>query len=230
MNIAVVLAAGSGSRIGGDVPKQFIQVKGRLIIEYTLDVFENHPLIDTILVVCKNEFINKVQNLIKQNNYKKVLKIITGGQERYQSSICAIKECHNDNDVLIFHDAARPMVTQRIITDCIAALRNYDAATVVVNTTDTIYIVDSTGNITDIPQRKTLRNAQTPQCFKRSVIKKAYDKALSDKAFIPTDDCSVVHKYLSDARISTVNGDTSNIKITYPEDIELFEKLLNKQS
>ena len=143
MNIAVVLAAGSGSRIGADVPKQFLPVKGKLIIEYTLESFEAHPLIDAILIVCKNEYISKLKELVERRSYKKILKIVAGGKERYQSSMCAIKECREENDILLFHDAARPLVSHRIITDCIKALDKYDAATVAVETTDTIYIADA---------------------------------------------------------------------------------------
>ncbi len=230
MNIAVILAGGSGSRIGSDTPKQFIEVNGKKVIEYSIEAFEHHPLIDEILIVCKSGYIDQLNNLVKKNRYQKVVNVIAGGKERYQSSICAMNACENDNDILLFHDAARPLISKRIIDDCLEAMTRYDAVTVAVDTTDTIYISDQTGHIVDIPMRKTLKNAQTPQCFRRFVIHKAYLKALQDTAFMPTDDCSVVHKYLPDTRIHMVMGDTTNIKITYPEDIDFFKKLLNQNS
>lgn len=227
MNVAIILAGGSGTRVGSDIPKQFISVYGRQVIEYTIDAFEKNSNIDEIAIVCKNEYIENVQRIIERNSYKKVHKILPGGRERYESSLAALNE-YNDDDFLIFHDAVRPLVSDRIINDCITALNSYQAIDVAIKTSDTIIQVNDKEFIEKVPVRAFLRNGQTPQCFKRKILKEAYDKALADPLFTTTDDCGVVHKYTPEIPIFVVEGAASNIKITYPEDLSFFEQLINK--
>ncbi len=225
MNVAVILAGGSGSRLGANQPKQFLKVAGKRILEHTIDVFERNENIDEIALVCKDEYIADVESMVIQNEYKKVKKILLGGKERYHSSLSAI-EAYTDDDVnLLFHDSVRPLVTDRIIDDCIEALRKYDAVDVAIKATDTIIEVDRTNCISDIPKRCALRNGQTPQGFKRGVIKRAYDLALKDSDFQTTDDCGVVHRYLPEVPIYIVDGEVSNMKLTYQEDLFLLDKL-----
>ena len=173
MNIAVILAGGSGSRFGRDLPKQFLKVAGKKVIEHTIDVFEHNDLIDEIAVVTRSEFISDVEQLVINNHYGKVRKILVGGKERYHSSLSAINAYTDDSDNLIFHDAVRPLVNDRIINDCIAALKEYDAVDVAIPVADTIIQVDDADCINTIPTRSLLRSGQTPQCFKRGVIYKA---------------------------------------------------------
>lgn len=224
-NIAVILAGGSGNRLGGNMPKQFMKVAGKQIIEHTLDVFEQNVLIDEIAVVSKEDFIVDVEQLVVNGKYKKVKKILCGGKERYHSSLSAISAYTNDDDNLIFHDAVRPLVNDRIINDCIAALQQYDAVDVCIPTTDTIVQVDSSDCIDMIPNRSLLRNGQTPQCFKRGLIAKAYELALKDPDFVTTDDCGVVRKYLPHVPVKVVKGEVFNMKVTYTEDLFLLDKL-----
>ena len=165
-----------------------------------------------------------MEDIVLQNQWIKVKKILAGGKERYHSSLAAINAYENDNDNLIFHDAVRPLVSNKIIENCIKALNTYDAVDVAIKATDTI-IESSTNNfITSIPNRHNLRNGQTPQCFKRGIIKKAYSYALNDPNFITTDDCGVVLKYLPETPIYIVEGESSNMKVTYPEDLFLIDK------
>lgn len=217
--IAVILAGGSGTRFGGNVPKQFLQVGGRRIIEYTIDAFERHPLIDEVAVVCHADHLAEMESIVASNQYGKVKKVLPGGKERYHSSLAALAVYIDDNDLLLFHDAVRPLVSERIITDCVKALQHYDAVTVAIPTTDTIYRVDDQQQIIDIPPRSLFRNAQTPQGFRAGVIRHAYELALADLAFVTTDDCGVVRRYLPEIPIHVVEGDSCNIKVTYPEDI-----------
>ena len=224
-NIAIILAGGSGNRMGGGLPKQFLKVAGKKIIEHTIDVFEKNENIDEIAIVCKPYFIPDMEQIVVSNEYRKVKKILQGGQERYHSSLSAIVAYDNDDDNLIFHDAVRPLVNNRIVNDCIEALKTYDAIDVAIPATDTIIQVDETNFITDIPERITLRSGQTPQCFKRGVIKKAYDYALRDPDFKTTDDCGVVRRYLPDTKVYVVPGEVFNMKITYMEDLFLLDKL-----
>lgn len=227
MNIAVILAGGSGTRMGTgtDIPKQFMKVAGKKVIEHTIDVFEASPLIDEICIVSKSDFINDVENLVVANQYKKVKKILHGGKERYHSSLAAINAYTNDDDNLLFHDAVRPLVSQRIIADCVEALKKYNAVDVAVKTTDTIISVDEKECIDFIPDRTRLRNGQTPQCFKRGTIRKAYELALADPDFTTTDDCGTVRRYLPNEPLFVVNGENSNMKLTYVEDLFLLDKL-----
>ena len=224
-NIAIILAGGSGTRMGGGLPKQFLKVAGKKVIEHTIDVFEKNKSIDEIAIVCKSDYIPDMEQIVVNNEYKKVKKILQGGKERYHSSLSAIEAYSNDDDVLLFHDAVRPLVNNRIIDDCIVAMKDYDAIDVAIPATDTIVQVDDGECICDIPPRMTLRSGQTPQCFKRGVIKRAYDKALSDPNFLTTDDCGVVRRYLPDVKIFVVAGEVFNMKVTYMEDLFLLDKL-----
>ena len=229
MNIAILLAGGSGSRLGGGKPKQFLKVCGKTILEHTLDVFESCPLIDEICIVSRGDCIPLVEELVAQRGAGKVGAILSGGRERYHSSLAALDRYTNDDDNLLFHDAVRPMVTHRIINDCINALNTYNAVGVAVPTTDTILEVDDHACIINVPPRRMLRNAQTPQGFKRHVIRRAYDLALRDPQFTTTDDCGVVLRYLPEEPIHVVDGEKTNIKVTYAEDLLLLEQLVSKR-
>lgn len=224
-NIAVILAGGSGSRLGNDLPKQFLKVAGKQVIEHTIDVFENCALIDEICIVSKPDYVSNVEELVVKNQYKKVKKILNGGKERYDSSLAAIHAYTDDDLNLLFHDAVRPLVNERIIQDCVEALKHYNAVDVAAKTTDTIISVDPNECIDFIPNRANLRNGQTPQCFKRGTIKKAYEIALADPNFVTTDDCGTVRRYLPDEPIYVVAGENSNMKLTYLEDLFLLDKL-----
>lgn len=225
MNIAIILAGGSGTRLGNDTPKQFLKVAGKQVIEHTIDVFDKCALIDEICIVSKPDYVSEVESLVVKNRYKKVRKILNGGKERYDSSLAAINAYEDDNANMLFHDAVRPLVNERIIQDCIEALKHYNAVDVASKTTDTIISVDANECIDFIPNRAYLRNGQTPQCFKRGTIRRAYEIALADPNFVTTDDCGTVRKYLPNEPIYVVKGDNSNMKLTYLEDLFLLDKL-----
>lgn len=216
--------------MGNDQPKQFLKVAGKQIIEHTIDAFEASKDIDEICVVSRADYVGDVEALVVRNQYKKVKRILQGGKERYDSSLAAINAYQNDEDNLLFHDAVRPLVTEKIIHDCVAALRRYNAVDVAVKTTDTIIAVDGQNCIEHIPDRQVLRNGQTPQCFKRGTIKRAYDIALQDPDFRTTDDCGVVRRYLPDEPIFVVEGANFNMKLTYVEDLFLLDKLFQLRS
>ncbi len=232
MNIAVLLAGGSGRRMGGPEPKQFIQIAGRTILEHSIRAFHQHEGIDQIVIVAHADYIDRIREIAAP--YPKVQHVVPGGKERYDSSLAAInagKEFSIINSQisinLLIHDAVRPLVSQRIITDCLNALQQYKAVDVAIPCTDTIVEVNAEGHICHITPRSMLRNVQTPQCFRLETIDEAYRIGLSDPNFITTDDCGVVHRYLPKEPIFVVEGDTTNIKITYPEDLILAEKVLN---
>lgn len=230
MKVAVLLAGGSGRRMGGPEPKQFIEIAGRTILEHSIRAFSKHDGIDCIVIVSHADFIDRVENIAKP--YPKVKKVVAGGKERYDSTlnaIKAVKEMGEEDAYLLIHDAVRPLVSQRIISDCITALQNYNAIDVAIPCTDTIIEVNAEGHICRIPQRATLRNVQTPQCFTLATIAKAYEIGLKDPGFVTTDDCGVVHRYLPEEPIYVVAGETTNIKVTYPEDLILANNILAKE-
>lgn len=231
-NIAVILAGGTGSRLGSSTPKQFYKVAGKMVIEHTIDVFNHHPLIDEIAVVIHPDYENLMEEIVLRNQWQKVKKILKGGNERYLSSLSAIYAYSILPDAnMIFHDAVRPLISPQVIDNVILALRKYNAVDVAVPATDTIIQVDNSGEIiTNIPNRNYLRRGQTPQAFKLSVIEKAYKLALQDPGFVCTDDCGTVIKYLPEEPVFVVGGAESNMKLTYKEDTFLMDKLFQLRS
>lgn len=229
MNVAVLLAGGSGRRMGGPEPKQFLMVAGRTILEHSIRAFATNKNIDEIVIVSHSDYIERVSDIARP--YSKVKHIVKGGKERYDSSLAAIHAYENapSDTHLLIHDAVRCLVSQEIIDNCVAALVQYKAVDVAVPATDTIIEVNEQGHIVRIPQRSLLRNVQTPQGFHLSTIAQAYQIGLKDPDFVTTDDCGVVHKYLPNEPIYVVNGESSNLKITYPEDLLFAEKILNNQ-
>lgn len=232
MNIAVLLAGGHGSRMGSDIPKQFLGLKGRTIIERAIDAFETNASIDEIAVVMHPDYIEKMNDLSKANNWSKLKKILAGGAERYMSTLSALEAYmdYPEDTHLIFHDAARPLVSQRIIDAVVEALKNYPAVGVAVPTTDTIWQIDPINNVVlTVPERTHLRRAQTPQAFRLDVIRDAYQRGLQDAQFRCTDDCGVVIRYMRENKVYFVEGESINMKVTMPEDIAIAEYLLENE-
>lgn len=229
MNIAVILAGGTGRRVGGGTPKQFLMLAGKTVLEYSVQTFESHPLIDQIAIVSHKDYIENINALIRQNGWQKVTKVLPGGSERYESSLIALRSyaAYSDSNILI-HDAARPLVSPRIITDSIKALESNNAVMVGLATSDTIFQTDKEGKyIESIPQRALLRRAQTPQSFKIGTLSRAFEIALKDPAFVCTDDCGIVSKYLPSERIAIVDGEEKNMKLTYPSDLSILETFID---
>lgn len=228
-NIAIILAGGVGSRLGMSTPKQFFKVAGKMVVEHTIDVFERNQHIDEIAIVSNPALVADFENIVLRNKWRKVKKILKGGAERYYSSLSAITAYQNEDANLIFHDAVRPLVSQRIINDVVKALDTHRAVNVAVPSADTIIEVDG-DFITNIPDRSRLRRGQTPQAFDRQLISDAYDKALKDPNFRTTDDCGVVRTYLPEEPIFVVRGEESNMKLTYREDTYMMDKLFQLKS
>ena len=224
MTIAVILAGGTGKRMGAQVPKQFLKVGEKTIIEFTIDAFEKNALVDTIAVVMHQDYFTTMENIIANSKWNKVRAIISGGTERSDSSYNAIRFFSNHMDAkIIFHDAVRPMVSDSAIENVIKALDRFNAVMTAIPTTDTIAVAEG-GFVKSIPDRNTLIRVQTPQAFRFETTKKAYDIALTDPGFVCTDDCGVVKKYLPDEPIAIIRGDERNIKITYPEDLKYLKE------
>lgn len=230
MNIAVILAGGIGSRLEKSLPKQFFKVAGKMVIEHAVEAFEKNELTDEIAIVINSHYVFMVEDMIIKNGWQKVKRILIGGEERYHSSLAAVNAYSDFKDSnLIFHDAARPLVSQRIINDVMKSMNSYNAVDVAITSADTIIEVEN-DIITTIPDRAKMRRGQTPQGFKQDIIAKAYKLALQDKNFKATDDCGIVSKYLANEKIFVVKGEDVNMKLTYPEDTYLLDKLFQLRS
>ena len=225
-NIAVILAGGIGSRVGGETPKQLLPLAdGRSILEHSIDAFEASPSIDEIAVVMHPDHISSLQKLCQSNRWQKLTKIIPGGAERWESSYNAIKVCTESANLdeplsLLLHDAARPFVSQRIIADVCQALETHEAVTVAVPVTDTIYEVWN-NEVQEVKNRRDFMRAQTPQAFHLHLIAEAFEDAIQ-KGYITsvTDDVAVLKAFNPSIPVFIVPGEESNKKITYPEDIK----------
>ena len=233
MNIAVILAGGTGSRMGGSLPKQFLDLDGRPVIVNSIEAFDSHPAIDEVAVVIHPDWRGRMEEIVAQGHWQKVKKIIDGGSERYMSSLNAIMAYIDEPDDtnLLLHDAARPLLSADIIDRVVSALERHDAVGVAVPSTDTVwevhpdFIVEQTTEISRfvarIPERKLMWRAQTPQAFRLPLIRDAYQRALQDPRFQATDDCGVVRKYMPGTKITVVEGNERNRKITFPEDLQI---------
>ncbi|HVZ63796.1 MAG TPA: bifunctional cytidylyltransferase/SDR family oxidoreductase [Lacunisphaera sp.] len=230
-HIAVILAGGTGQRAGFGIPKQFTKLAGRPLVAHTLEVFQSHKLIDEIAVVSNTDGIHLVEEIVTQFGFDKVKKILSGGAERYQSSLSAIyayeKEAAACDLKLIFHDAVRPLVNKRIIDNVVQALEHYNAVDVVIPASDTVVEANmATNTIKEIPERSKMRLGQTPQGFAYQTIKLAYTRAIADVGMKTTDDCGVVVKYVPEERVALVDGNSANMKLTHGSDLLLLDKLL----
>ena len=229
MNIGVILAAGSGSRTGLATPKQFLPLGGKTVLEHSVQTFNDHPEIDEVVIVTATEFIERVQAIVKANGWTKVSAVLAGGKERFDSSLAAVRHfADNPDAVMLFHDAARPLVSERIISDAIRAMERYDAVDVAIPAVDTIVQCNREGtHMESIQDRNLLWRMQTPQGFRQRTIEEAYRIALQDPQFTATDDCGTVLRYLPDVKVGIVCGSERNIKLTYADDLSLLEFLLS---
>jgi 2-C-methyl-D-erythritol 4-phosphate cytidylyltransferase len=227
--VAVILAAGSGSRTGLSTPKQFLPLGGKTVLEHSVQTFHDHPGIDQVVIVTSTEFIPKVQDMVKADNWTKVTAVLPGGKERFDSSLAAVHHFSNNPDlVMLFHDAARPLVSARIISDTLKAMETFNAVDVAIPAVDTIVQCDAAGTVMEsVQNRNLLWRMQTPQGFRQRTIAKAYEIALMDSGFTATDDCGTVLRYLPHEKVGIVRGDEKNIKLTYADDLPLMEFLLS---
>lgn len=244
-NIAVILAGGSGTRMGIDRPKQFLKLADKTILEHSVDAFHQNNRIEAVIIVSNPDFVTDVEAIVashrEADKWHKVAAVIAGGKERSDSSVNALRYaqqhilCDGASSCeemtaginLIFHDAVRPLVDQRIITDVCDTLQTYAAVNVTLPVVDTI-IQATHGVMLATIDRSTLQRVQTPQGFHLDTIAEAYRLALADPEFRATDDCGVVLRYLPDTPIALVRGSERNLKLTFRDDIPLFEFLLQQ--
>ncbi len=230
--VAVVLAGGVGTRMGGELPKQLIALAGRPILLHSIAAFEAAPEVDEIVVVMAATHLREVRDLLGSGGFDKVTDVVAGGTTRTESTRVALDLLDGRDGVVLFHDAARPLVTPELIGACVRALGSADAVTAAVASHDTVASVASVDEglvVTGITDRAWLRRVQTPQGFRLSTIRRAYQLAAADPDFVATDDTSVVLRALPDVAVHVVEGEETNIKITTPADLALAETILRSR-
>ena len=214
MNFALILAAGSGSRMGNsDRPKQFLPIYGKPLMVHTIEAFEMHDEIDGVVIVTNESYIDQVKVWCKQYDLSKVKAVVAGGNSR-QISV------YNG----LIDDAARPLISSKIISSNIEACKKYDAVDTVIKATDTIIVSKDNETLSSIPNRSELYQGQTPQSFKLCLILEAHEKAKSNLIPNVTDDCKLVLSLGKEVHL--VEGSVQNFKITTFDDLMILKALL----
>ena len=220
MNVAIILAAGNGTRLSNNIKKQFIKIHDKQLFLFSFDSFCSSN-IDKILIVSSKEDINYVRSLVSSN--EKFLDVIAGGETRQQSvknALDYLKGILTDDDVILIHDAARPLIKVPLINEVINKTIEYDCCSLILPIKDTIISL-SNNNYESTLERDKLASVQTPQGFKFKIIYEAHQKAIQSSA---TDDAQLV-KNLG-LNIHLIKGDEQNFKITTNEDLNYFEYIL----
>ncbi|TDC58003.1 2-C-methyl-D-erythritol 4-phosphate cytidylyltransferase [Actinomadura sp. KC345] len=222
--VAVVLAGGTGERMGAGRPKQLVDVGGRPILAHAIGAFDSHPDIGEVVVVMAAGHLREAAAIAAP--FRKTAAVIEGGDTRTASTVAALRALSGrpaDARVL-FHDAARPFVDHDVIGRVLDALDGHEAVAVGLPASETMVVVED-GVVAAMPPRETMSRFQTPQGFRLGTIRKAYELAAADPALRATDDCGIVHRYLPDVPIRVVAGSERNLKVTQPLDVVVAEHL-----
>ncbi len=224
MNTAIIVAAGSGKRFGNETPKQFLEIYGKPVLIHTLERFEKCDLIDEIVLVLSEDEIKDFSIILKTYDFSKINKIVSGGKNRAESVFNGLIAVESKSaEIITVHDGARPLVSVEEISQTIEKAKETGAACLVAKVSDTIKEV-SENKIVKTIDRQNLRKALTPQCFQYDILKRAFDE--NEISEIVTDECYLVEQM--GYKIAVVEGSSTNIKITYEEDLRIAEVLLEK--
>lgn len=230
MNIAVIFAGGTGQRMNtASKPKQFLELHSKPIIVYTLEYFQSHSQIDSIIVVCLSNWIDYCKELLQKYHITKVLKVVSGGnsgQESIFKGLEAANQISNDeNAIVLIHDGVRPLINEVLITNCIAAVKESGSAITVSPAIETVLIKNADGNIGNILKRSDCEMAKAPQCFYLNDIYKCHLKAQEEGKTDFIDSASLMQYY--GYKLNAVEGPMENIKITTPSDFYIFRAIMD---
>ena len=223
----IILSGGTGSRIGSEKPKQFIEIAGVPLLVRTLAAFDAHSKIDALVLVAHPDYLDWSVQLARDYGIAKIIATVPGGETRQQSAynaLTAIPYC--DDDIVLIHDAARPFVNTDTINEVIALVQSQGAATTCVPTTDTVVTTDSTETILSTPERTTLRMIQTPQGFRYATIQNAHKTAIRNARFNASDDTQLVLE--AGGTVALAKGSYHNIKVTTTVDLLVAEEIANE--
>lgn len=220
---AIILAAGNSVRYGMDRNKNFEEIGNKnTVLSYSFRGFDKNKYIDNIIVAAKEDEIDNIKEIIKNENLTKKTEVIIGGAERKDSVYNCIKK--TDSDIVIIHDGARPIIKQKYINKCIENMKKFKGVTIGVKSIDTIKIVNDDGIVINSTDRNNTWSIQTPQCFDREILLNMHEKYKDDMV---TDDCMLLEK--DNYKIKIIEGDYTNIKITTPSDLDIIKKVLKNK-
>ena len=227
MNIAVIFAGGSGKRMNTvSRPKQFLELNGKPVMIYTLELFDNHPMIDGIAVVCIEPWIPFLKKQLKKFEINKVGIIVPGGetgQDSIYNGLAATKECYGENCNVLIHDGVRPLITEQTITDCVNTTNEKGNCITCIPATETFVVKQEDGSLV-IPTRSNSLIARAPQCFRLPEILEAHHKAQESGRHDFIDSCTMMSYY--GYQMNTIIGPMENIKITTPTDFFIFRAMV----
>ena len=227
-NIAVIFAGGSGKRMNTKSrPKQFLEFRGKPIIVYTLELFDNHPDIDGIVVACLEDWIPYLQKMVRKFEINKILTIVPGGltgQDSIRAGLEAAEQFGTTDSIVLIHDGVRPLITEQTITDNITCVRNYGSCITCIPATETFVVSRNDGGL-DIPERADSYIARAPQSFRLKDILSAHRRAVRDARHDFIDSCSMMNHY--GYKLKTIEGPIENIKITTPTDYFIFKAMVD---
>lgn len=227
MNIALIIAGGSGNRMHQDIPKQFLTVNEKPVIIYTLEVFQRHPAIDEIVVVCIEGWEQVLWAYVRQFDLSKVSAIVQGGACGQNSIYKGLKEVaasHAPDDIVLIHDAIRPMISEEIISDCINKTIEFGSAIASIPCAEAMLVTENQENSDRIFDRDSLKRTQTPQGFHIGKLMDIHERALAKGITNSTASCTLMIEMGEKVYFS--KGSEKNLKLTTVEDIDIFKALL----
>ncbi|MCH5221099.1 MAG: 2-C-methyl-D-erythritol 4-phosphate cytidylyltransferase [Muribaculaceae bacterium] len=227
-NVAIIFAGGSGRRMNTKSrPKQFLEFRGKPVIIYTLELFDNHPDIDGIVVSCLEDWIPYLEKMLRKFEITKVRAIVPGGatgQDSIRAGLEAAEGLYPSDSIVLIHDGVRPLITEETISDNIACVKESGSCITCVPAIET-FIVSREDGCLDIPSRTNCRIARAPQSFRLGDILKAHRRAISEGKHDFIDCCSMMNYY--GHKLHTVDGPSENIKITTPTDFFIFKAMVD---
>lgn len=232
MNIAIIIAGGIGSRMGAAIPKQFIEVKGKHVLAYTIESFQKHNLIDAIEVVCIDGWQDDVWSYREKYGFNKLKWVTTGGksgQESIRNGVYYLNDKVNDQDNIIIHDGIRPLVEGDVLDDLIEKCNKYGNAVTSMPYNEQIFLIDDEISTIKYIPRETLRRVATPQCYKFKLLKEKYHEAFEKKIGIYGSSYTNTMMVELGVRLYFAKGSDRNIKLTTPGDLEIFKAMLEKE-
>ena len=231
-NVAIIIAGGIGSRMGQEIPKQFINVYDKPVIIYTLEAFQNHPLVDDIYVVCIDGWHDILRAYSKQFGITKLRNVFSGGasaQESIRNGVLSIEKLVSEDDNIIIHDGVRPLVEPEVLSDVIAKCKEYGNAVTSMPYNEQIFVKKDENTTVQYIPRETLKRVSTPQAYKYSKLKWAYEKAFSEKIGIgPSSYTNTMMVELGEV-LYFASGSDKNIKLTTKENLEMFKAFLQME-
>lgn len=232
MNTAIIIAGGSGHRLGQDIPKQFIHVYDKPILIYTLEGFQRHPKIDAIGLVCIDGWHDVVKAYAKQFGIHKLQWVISGGesaQESIRNGVYQLEGTCSEDDIVIIHDGIRPLVDDTVLSDVIIKCEKYGNAVTALPYNEQIFVADDEISTVKYIPREALRRVATPQAYRYGVLDRAYHKAFQEKIGIYGSAYTNTMMVELGERLYFANGSDKNIKITTKDDLELFKAYLKME-